>query len=68
MPPTTRPPVTGMSPEIWIWLRESQPVRPRVVAEVRARLVAGERPAPEDVALAVLEGLQGDGTASRSQP
>jgi hypothetical protein len=62
-----RPPVTGMSAEIWSWLRESQPVRPRVVAEVRARLDAGERPPAEDVALAILEGGRGAGTRSAAR-
>jgi hypothetical protein len=69
MPPMLQPPVTGMPPEVWIWLRESLAVRPKVVADVRARLDAGERPAPEDVALAMLpdvwrhrmHGARGDG-------
>ena len=51
---TLRPPVTGLSPEVWTWLRESLAVRPNVVATVRERLAAGDRPAPEDVALAIL--------------
>jgi len=51
---TLRPSVSGLSPEVWTWLRESLPVRPSVVATVRERLAAGDRPAPEDVALAIL--------------
>jgi hypothetical protein len=51
---TLRPSVSGLSPEVWSWLRESLPVRPSVVATVRERLAAGDRPAPEDVALAIL--------------
>jgi len=53
---TLRPPVTGLSPEVWTWLRESLPVRHGVVASVRARLAAGDRPDPNDVALAILLG------------
>jgi hypothetical protein len=62
MPPTLHPPVTGMPPEVWTWLHESSPVRPHVVADVRARLDAGVRPPVEDVALAILEGSRVDGT------
>jgi hypothetical protein len=51
---TLHPPVAGMSPEVWTWLGEAIPVRPGVVASVRARLAAGDRPDPEDVALAIL--------------
>ena len=51
---TVRPSVTGLSPEVLTWLRESLPVRPGVVANVRKRLAAGDRPAAEDVALAIL--------------
>ena len=51
---TLRPSVSGLSPEVWTWLRESLPVRRSVVATVRERLAAGDRPAPEDVALAIL--------------
>jgi hypothetical protein len=53
---TLRPSVTGLSPEVWTWLRESLPVRPGVVATVRERLAAGDRPPAEDVALAILLG------------
>jgi len=52
-----------MSPEVWSWLRDSQPVRPSVVADVRARLDAGHRPTPEDVALAMLRDVRADGAA-----
>jgi hypothetical protein len=70
-----QPPVTGMPPEVWNWLRESLAVRPNVVAAVRARLDAGERPAPEDVALAMLpdvwqhrsHGARGDGADPTSR-
>ena len=49
------PPVAGMSPEVWRWLRESMAVRPHVVARVRAALDAGVRPTPDQVAVAILD-------------
>jgi hypothetical protein len=48
------PPVAGMPIEVWTWLRESLAVRPSVVARVRARLDAGDRPTADDVAAAIL--------------
>ena len=63
MAPLHQPPVAGMPPEVWSWLRDAQPVRPRVVADVRARLDAGQRPTPEDVALAMLRDVRADGAA-----
>ena len=50
------PPIAGMPPEIWSWLRQSRSVRPHVVARVRAALAAGELVSAEDVALAILKG------------
>jgi hypothetical protein len=50
------PPIAGMPPEIWTWLRESRSVRPHVVARVRAALAAGRRVSSDDVALAIIHG------------
>ena len=50
------PPVAGMPPEVWKWLRESRSVRPHVVARVRAALAAGIQVSAEDVALAMISG------------
>jgi hypothetical protein len=49
------PPVSGMSVEVWTWLREPAPVRPDAVAEARARLDAGDHPTPTQLAEALLE-------------
>ena len=53
---STNPPVAGMSPAVWRWLRETTEVRQHVVARVRASLDAGERPTPDQVAVAILHG------------
>ena len=54
MPSPLQPPVTGMSLEVWTWLRESRSVRPHVVARVRAALASGERVTSDAVALAMI--------------
>lgn len=51
------PPIAGMPPEVWAWLREARCVRPHVVARARAALAAGDRRVSADeIALAMLEG------------
>jgi hypothetical protein len=48
------PPIPGLSAELWCWLIKPSYVRPGVVAEVRARLAAGERRSGLEVAEAVM--------------
>lgn len=50
------PPFPGMPLEMWAWLQESRPVRPHVVARVRAALAAGKQATADEVALAMLQG------------
>lgn len=54
-----RPPVAGMSVEMWTSLRETPVVRSNVVARVRAALEAGYRASADDVAVAMLRGSWG---------
>jgi hypothetical protein len=49
-----RPEIPDLPEELWGWLTGSSFVRPEVVAEVRARLLAGERRTPLEVAEAVI--------------
>ncbi len=50
----SRPPIPQLSAELWCWLIKPSYVRPGVVADVRARLAAGERRSGLEVAEAVL--------------
>jgi len=54
--PADRPPVPGMSLEVWSWLREAMVVRPHVVAKVRAALARGQHASADEVARAILGG------------
>lgn len=49
-----KPAASDIPPEVWASLREPIEVRPNVVARVRAALAAGERPTPDQVALAMM--------------
>ena len=48
------PPIPRLPPELWRWLIKPSYVRPGVVADVRARLLAGERRTGLEVAEAVM--------------
>ena len=50
----SHPPIPGLPIDLWCWLIKPSYVRPGVVADVRARLAAGERRSGLEVAEAVM--------------